>query len=66
MELRPPQGTTTLKITLYPDGRLGVDGPVENLLLCYGLLGLAKDAIREHNAKNGKGRIEIASALKVG
>ncbi len=35
-----------LTITLKPDGTIEVDGPVENLIFCYGLLGMAKDSIQ--------------------
>jgi hypothetical protein len=35
-----------LVITLSPDGNVNVQGPIENKLLCYGLLEAAKDAIR--------------------
>jgi hypothetical protein len=36
-----------LKITFNPQtGQVSVDGPVEQKLLCFGLLELAKDAVR--------------------
>ena len=35
-------------ITLLPNGQVEVQGPVQNRLLCYGLLESAKDAIRSY------------------
>jgi hypothetical protein len=32
-------------ITLEDDGRVNVNGPLENKLLCYGLLEVAKETI---------------------
>jgi len=40
-----------LLITLMVDGTVQVSGPIDNKLLCYGLLGCAQDAIREYKAK---------------
>ena len=37
-----------LTITMEADGRIGVSGPIDNLVLCLGLLELAKDALRNH------------------
>lgn len=34
-----------LEITLYPDGRINVNGPLEDKIFCLGLMDLAKDAI---------------------
>ena len=42
----------TLTITLDEAGGIGLSGPVSNTILCYGLLELAKDAIREYNKEN--------------
>jgi hypothetical protein len=41
-------GQPTLIITILPDGRVNVHGPIENKFLCYGMLESAKDAIREY------------------
>lgn len=38
---------THLTITLNPDKTVGVSGPLGDKLLCYALLEMAKDAIRE-------------------
>jgi hypothetical protein len=38
-----------LTITYTPDGNVNVNGPIANKVLCYGMLELAKDAIRRYN-----------------
>ena len=40
-----------LVIELMSDGRINVNGPIANKMLCYGMMELAKDAIREFNAQ---------------
>ncbi len=37
-----------LTIEKRPDGSIVVMGPIADLMLCYGLLEQAKDALREH------------------
>lgn len=37
-----------LVITLTPEGRFNCSGPIENKLLCYGLLEMAKEAVSKH------------------
>lgn len=37
-----------LTITVTMEGQLNVNGPLQDKMLCYGLLELAKDAIRAH------------------
>ena len=39
-----------LVITLEDDGRISVEGPIENKIACYGLLEGARDAIQKHHA----------------
>ena len=36
-----------LLITLLPDGRVNVAGPIKDRLLCYGLLETAKEAVAD-------------------
>jgi hypothetical protein len=36
-----------LIIELLPNGQIAVSGPIDNKLLCYGLLECARDAIRD-------------------
>lgn len=40
--------TTKLTITLSPNGKVQVEGPIDQVMLCYGLLDVAKDVIRTH------------------
>ena len=37
-----------LIITIQDDGSVGVTGPLNNKLLCYGILEAAKDAIKNY------------------
>lgn len=54
-----------LTITLDPTtAQIGVEGPVNDKTLCYGMLESAKDAIREHCAKNQAG-IVLASPAQM-
>jgi hypothetical protein len=55
--------STTLVLTITLDqlsGALNVNGPIQNALLCYGMLEAAKDAIR-NSASQGERRIVPAS-----
>ena len=38
-----------LVIKVNPDGTLSIGGPIENKVLCLGILELAKKAIIDHN-----------------
>lgn len=49
--------TLELVITLTPEGQVGGRGPIDQLLVCYGMLELAKDAIRARAATQGQQRI---------
>ena len=43
----------TLTITFdETTGKLGLDGPIQNKLLAYGMLELAKDALRAFNEQS--------------
>jgi hypothetical protein len=44
-ELAPPTAQAQLIITFMTDGQIGVQGPVANRVLCYGMLEAAKVAI---------------------
>ena len=46
-----PAAQAQLLITVLANGSVQVAGPIENLHFCYGVLEMAKDAIREYNAK---------------
>lgn len=47
-----------LTIILNPNGTVSVSGPINNLILCYGLLESAKDALKNH-IQNSQSKIEI-------
>jgi hypothetical protein len=53
-----PRIVHEIRIGLTEDGKVLVAGPIDDKVLCYGLLESAKDAIREHKAKQGK--VEVA------
>jgi hypothetical protein len=37
-----------LIITMLPNGSLHVEGPIEHKMLCYGMLGMAHDLIKDY------------------
>lgn len=55
----------TLTITMTPQGQVMVNGPIENKLLCYGLLECARDAIKDYadKAQEHGGLIPITRPL---
>lgn len=42
---------TQLLISMLDDNTINVQGPIGNKLLCYGLLEVAKDIVRNHVEK---------------
>lgn len=46
-----PEIRATLTITLNAAGEIGLQGPIGDRLLCYGLLEIAKDLIRQQGEK---------------
>ena len=53
------KNTTKLAITLSPNGQVSVTGPIDNAMLCYGLLEVAKDVVRTHVQKKAESGIVI-------
>ncbi len=51
------KNTTKLTITMSPDGTVSVNGPLTDGILCFGLLEVAKDVIREHIRKHAESGI---------
>lgn len=47
-----PKVVASLVIAIDDAGQVSVNGPLENRVLCYGLLGVAKDTICELAGKN--------------
>lgn len=56
---------TELRIVMNDAGQIGVSGPIENVLVCYGLLELARDAIREHAAAAAARKIAPATGADI-
>jgi hypothetical protein len=47
-------------ITLNDDGRINLQGPINNKIAAYGLLELAKDAIKEYHEQQAR-RVQPAT-----
>jgi hypothetical protein len=60
--LREQGRMVEMKITIDDAGRVNVNGPIANNLLCYGMLEMAKDAIASFNAKPASSIIPVDSA----
>jgi hypothetical protein len=58
-EGRMPQ--LQLVITLDEAGQVSVQGPIEQKIVCYGLLEVARDAIAEHHARLAQRLVQPAS-----
>ncbi len=58
--------TTKLTITMSPNGEVRVHGPIDNGLLCYGLLEVAKDVVRDHIKKKAESGIVPVQILLPG
>ena len=52
-----------LIIELKDNGQIEVSGPIENKVLCYGMLGAAHDAIRDYVANKASGIIAAPHPL---
>jgi len=48
-----------LVITMTAAGQMNVTGPLQNPLLCYGMLELAKDIIRKMSADNEAKMVKV-------
>lgn len=44
-------------------GRCNVNGPIENKILCYGILDVAKEAVAEYHRKKAENLIQPASLI---
>ena len=63
---KTPVPSTSLVLTITFDqmsGTVNVQGPVENGIICYGMLEAAKDAIRNFAAQRAQGAILPATAM---
>lgn len=55
----------TLTISMDEKGNIGLEGPLDRKILCYGLLASAQDMIREYNAVKEQPAIERPSLADV-
>lgn len=58
-----PRIIQELRIGLTEDGQIVVGGPIDDKILCYGMLESAKDAIRSHKDKAPAIRVPPPSAV---
>ena len=54
--------TAQIVITLDAQGRCNVQGNIDNKLIAYGMLDLAKEAISEHHKRQGPGIVPASAA----
>lgn len=54
-----PQPQHVIQITLFDNGGIQLNGPLENILLMYGMLEAAKDALRGHHADAARNQPKI-------
>ncbi len=57
------------RITLsihFKDGQCTVQGPIQDKLLCYGLLEMAKECIKNYNDQQGQNKIVIPDFIPPG
>ena len=62
---KPQAGTIVAELTIKIDvgGNVSLSGPMENRMICYGLLSVARDMIFEmHMKKGSKKKIQLAPA----
>ena len=58
-------GAMQLVITLTEDGGVRVDGPIENLIVAYGLLEVGRDAIYQNAQRATAARIKTATPADI-
>lgn len=54
----------TVTITLDDAGNVAVNGPIDNRLLCYGLLEVAKDTVTKHCEQMNNRIVQPAGTLR--
>lgn len=54
-----------MKILLDDAGQIQVTGPIDNKLVSFGLLELAKEAIAKHNEQREQRRVQLAMPAAV-
>lgn len=60
-----PKPVAQLTIMLMDNGSITINGPIHDLILCYGLIERGRDALRTYHAKQAKNKsgIQIARSL---
>jgi hypothetical protein len=53
----------SITITLNSAGQMSINGPLENRMLCYGLLDMAKDLVYETYKASTERLVQPASSL---
>ena len=48
-----------IEIVMTDDGQIGFRGPVENKILCYGLLEVARDIISAHGIEKSQVQLVV-------
>lgn len=64
-----PRLVHEIRIGLTEDGNVIVAGPIDDKILCYGMLEAAKDAVRQHKEKKASIQVPppgLAGALANG
>lgn len=52
-----------LKIMMDETGNVGVSGPIENLILCYGLLEIARQSIQKNHETAANRLVQPANGM---
>ena len=52
-----PKPVAQLTVTLFEDGNVNLSGPINNKTLCYGMLEVAKDIVRDYVAAANAPRV---------
>ncbi len=52
-----------LKISMDDTGNVGVNGPIDNLILCYGLLEIARQSIQKNHDTKASNLIQPANGM---
>lgn len=53
----------TLTVSMDETGKIAITGPIDQKVICYGLLEAATQAIAAHHAAKEKALVQLASAL---
>jgi len=62
-EKQPPQVRSQITITLFEDGQIQVNGPLNDRILFYGMLEVARDSVLMRAGREGE-RVQAAEQVK--